>query len=101
MLALGAPEFRDASLAALSQSDGAAAAWQQALQGDPAPALAATGGDFAVAMRSASSRTVLAVDRFAIHTLCWRVVDGELRFATRADELADDDAGIDPQAIFD
>ena len=101
VLALGSPDFRDSALATLAQSESAAAAWRQALQSDPAPALAGIGGDFAVAVRSANGRTVLAVDRFAIHTLCWRVVNGELRFATRADELADDDTGIDPQAIFD
>ncbi len=43
----------------------------------------------------------LSVDRFAIHSLCYRMVDGQLRFATRADELADANTEIDPQAIFD
>jgi len=43
----------------------------------------------------------LSVDRFAIHTLCYRVVDGQLRFAARADDLADETTEIDPQAIFD
>ncbi len=43
----------------------------------------------------------LSVDRFAIRSLCYRVVDGQLRFAARADELADASTGIDPQAIFD
>ena len=44
---------------------------------------------------------MLAVDRFAIQTLCYRVVDGQLRFAERADTLADARTPIDPQAIFD
>jgi asparagine synthase (glutamine-hydrolysing) len=43
----------------------------------------------------------LSVDRFAIHSLCYRVVDGQLRYAPRADELADASTPIDPQAIFD
>jgi asparagine synthase (glutamine-hydrolysing) len=43
----------------------------------------------------------LSVDRFAIHSLCYRVVDGQLRFAPRADDLADTSTQIDPQAIFD
>lgn len=43
----------------------------------------------------------LSVDRFAIHSMCYRVVDGQLRFAARADELADASTEIDPQAIFD
>ena len=45
--------------------------------------------------------TPLSVDRFAIHSLCYRVVDGQLRSAARADELADATTPIDPQAIFD
>ena len=45
--------------------------------------------------------TDLRVDRFAIHSLCYRVVDGQLRFAPRADDLADASTEIDPQAIFD
>ncbi|MDO9195016.1 MAG: asparagine synthase C-terminal domain-containing protein [Rhodoferax sp.] len=43
----------------------------------------------------------MAVDRFAIRSLCYRVSGGQLRFAARADELADHGAEIDPQAIFD
>ncbi len=43
----------------------------------------------------------LRVDHFGIRTLCYRVVDGQLRFAARADELADSATEIDPQAIFD
>jgi asparagine synthase (glutamine-hydrolysing) len=43
------------------------------------------------------------VDRFAIRTLCWRVIDGTLHYAERADELAalPPRAEIDPQAVFD
>ena len=43
------------------------------------------------------------MDRFAIRTLCYRVIDGQLHFAARADELAalPPMAAIDPQAIFD
>jgi asparagine synthase (glutamine-hydrolysing) len=45
--------------------------------------------------------TPLSVDNFAIHSLCYRVVDGQLRSAARADDLADATTPIDPQAIFD
>lgn len=58
-------------------------------------------GDFAVGLRDGNGRTFLAVDRFAIRTLCYRVDQGKLRFAARADELADTGTAIDPQAIFD
>ncbi|MFO1268266.1 MAG: asparagine synthase-related protein [Rubrivivax sp.] len=50
---------------------------------------------------AASGRTLLAVDRFAVRTLCYRVVGGELRFAERADELAGPFDALDPQALFD
>ena len=43
----------------------------------------------------------LSVDHFAIHSVCYRVVDGQLRHAARADDLADACTQIDPQAIFD
>ena len=43
----------------------------------------------------------LRFNRFAIRSLCYRVIDGELRFAARADELADSTFEIDSQAIFD
>ncbi|MCW5632389.1 MAG: asparagine synthase [Rubrivivax sp.] len=50
---------------------------------------------------AASGRTLLAVDRFAMRTICHRVQDGRLRFAERADALAGADDALDPQAIFD
>lgn len=49
----------------------------------------------------AAANGELRVDRFAIHSLCYRVVDGQLRYAERADALADANSQIDPQAIFD
>ena len=49
----------------------------------------------------ASAKADLTVDRFGIHSLCYRVDNGQLRFAPRADELADANTEIDPQAIFD
>jgi len=99
----GTPIFRDGSLAQLARERGALAAWQSALESGPAAAAGSADGEFAVAMREPSGRTFLAVDRFAIRTLCYRIVDGELRFATRADALVDaaDSSAIDPQAIFD
>ena len=58
-------------------------------------------GDFAIGLRQPDGRVFLAVDRFAIRTLCYRLVDSQLRFAERADTLADVQPEIDPQAIFD
>ncbi len=101
LLALGAPDFADPRLTELARREGPEAAWRDVLAGDPATALARMGGDFAVGWREAGGRTVLAVDRFAIRSICWRIVDGQLRFAARADELADAGAELDPQALFD
>ena len=108
-LALGRPRFGDAALARIAAEQGAAAAWQALLarSGDDearlAAALAAVDGDFAYAGRDADGRTWLAVDRFAQRSLCWRVVDGRVHFAERADELAAlaPQAELDPQALYD
>ena len=69
--------------------------------GGIAQAAAQARGGFAVGLRTADGRTLLAVDRFAIKTLCYRIVDGELRFARDAQALRDDAAPIDPQALYD
>jgi asparagine synthase (glutamine-hydrolysing) len=102
-IASGTPRFSDPRIAALASTQGPEAAWRQALSSDPAKAVAGVQGDFAVGLREPSGRTFLAVDRFAVRTLCYRVVQGQLHFASRADALApaDAQADIDPQAIFD
>jgi asparagine synthase (glutamine-hydrolysing) len=61
------------------------------------------GGEFAVALDLPGGGTYLAVDRFAVHSLCYAVRDGRLHYATRADGLARQ-LGIrelDTQAVFD
>ena len=101
-LVVGKPLFKDARLAALAAEQGALAAWRQALSEHRAVGAAqAVGGDFAVGLQDPQGRVFLAVDRFAVQTLCYRVVDDHLRFAGRADELADAAPQIDTQAIFD
>src|SRR4051812_20608909 len=100
-LTLGSPVFSDPALAALVQAGDALAAWTAALVRGPAEAARGASGDFAVGFRDATGRVFLAVDRFAVRTLCYRLVDGELRFAARADLLADADPELDLQALFD
>jgi len=100
-IAMGSPKFSDPGLAAISASAGAIAAWREALAAGAAEAARGVSGSFAVALREDSGRVFLAVDRFAVHTLCYRIVDGTLRFSERADALADADAELDPQAIYD
>jgi asparagine synthase (glutamine-hydrolysing) len=100
-LASGTPRFSDPRLGELARTAGPLAAWQEACAKDAASAAASVTGDFAVGLRLPSGRTFLAVDRFAVRSLCYRVTDGQLHFAARADELVDAGAQVDPQAIFD
>ena len=103
--ATGAPRFARPDLNRLHLSSGAIAAWRQAFATLGTQSAASVKGEFAVALDTATGGTYLAVDRFAIHTLCYRIQGGRLRFASRADDLADNGDGtraeIDPQAIFD
>jgi asparagine synthase (glutamine-hydrolysing) len=100
-LSLGSPRFSDARLAGVASAQGPLAAWYDAVGSDAIKAAVGVTGDFAVGLRLPDGRSFLAVDSFAICTLCYRVDKGELRFAARADELADASTEIDPQAIFD
>jgi len=100
-LSLGSPRFLDAHLAGLAKAQGSLASWREAVAANAITAAAGVTGDFAVGLHEANGRTFLAVDRFAVRTICYRVDNGQLRFAARADELADTGAEIDPQAIFD
>lgn len=99
-LVSGHPRFPDSTLAKLARDEGDQAAWTQLIGRKGTKAFAEVAGDFAVAARL-DGRTFLAIDRFAMQTLCYRIVDGELRFAPRADDLADSTTEIDPQSVFE
>lgn len=64
-----------------------------------ARAVAASRGPFAMAMPLVNNRALLAVDRFAGETLCWRTQGDQLLWASRADELGGTE--IDAQALYD
>ena len=96
----GHPRFPDAETSRLAREAGDLAAWTRLIGGTGIGAFAGVAGDFAVALQL-DGRTFLAIDRFAIQTLCYRIDDGVLKFAPRANELADPTTEIDPQAIFD
>lgn len=98
---VGNAHFLDADLASLSTAQGQAAAWTAAFARFGTAAPLHVRGDFAVAVRDNAGRTLLAVDRFAIRTLCYQVARNELRYAERADELCGDVPELDPQAVFD
>lgn len=100
-LLAGHPRYVDPHLAALAASDGAEAVWRKIFAGSKPDLANSVHGDFAVGVQLPGGDAFMAVDRFAVRSLCYRVVDGRLRFALRADELADETTGIDQQAIFD
>lgn len=99
VLSLGHPRFKDSEFAALAASEGDLAAWQQAYARHGTQAPAQVGNDFAVAIDTPNGGSFLAIDKFAIQTLCYRIVDSQLRVAPRADALGATE--LDPQAIFD
>jgi asparagine synthase (glutamine-hydrolysing) len=98
---VGDVHFLDSHLAGIAAAQGAAAAWEAAFAefGTAAPLHAR--GDFAVALTDAGGRTLLAVDRFSIRTLCYRIEGSALRYAERADELAGDATELDAQALYE
>jgi asparagine synthase (glutamine-hydrolysing) len=97
----GNPRFRDRDLANVAAELGPLAAWSRAFEryGELAPVH--VDGNFAVAFQDSSGRTFLAVDRFAIHPLCYRVDGGSIAFSQRADDLAGPSPQLDTQALFD
>jgi asparagine synthase (glutamine-hydrolysing) len=99
-LCCGKPRFGDAALATQHAEQGALPAWRAALADGTRldAALASVQGDFAIGLRLGDGRDLLAVDRFAQRSLCYRLRDGRLEWAERADELGGE---IDPQALFD
>ncbi|MEO6277432.1 asparagine synthase C-terminal domain-containing protein [Roseateles sp.] len=94
--ASGSPRFAPPAADAL-------AAWRQAHAARGAACAADVGGEFAVALDLAGGGSYLAVDRFAVHSLCYAVHDGRLHYATRADVLARrlGIREIETQAVFD
>lgn len=75
--------------------------WRQLFRSSGSRAPESVTGDFAVALREADGRVFLAVDRFAIRSLCYRQIGNNIYFAERADALADSSSEIDAQAILD
>ncbi|MBP6898898.1 MAG: asparagine synthase [Burkholderiaceae bacterium] len=103
-LTAGKPRFATPAAQAAQRSQDDATAWSLALDGaDTAARLRSVQGDFAVALQRPDGSHLLAVDRFARQTLCWRIVDGCLHVAERADELARlaPAAELDLQAVYD
>lgn len=100
-LVQGHPLFGTRELVTLAENHGNLAAWQQLIAQRGPAAIKSVAGDFAFGFLNVSGCGYLAVDRFAIRSLCYRFDGRGVRFASRADDLADDSSEIDPQAIFD
>jgi asparagine synthase (glutamine-hydrolysing) len=101
---VGNPRVSDAAAGGAGSAAAALQTWQTALPSGLAALNVATAGmvgEFALGLRDAAHRRgFLAVDRFAVRSLCYRIEDGQLRFAERADELAGPGAALEPQALF-
>ncbi len=99
--ASGRPLFVDAEATQLERTHGVAAAWRAVIARHAEQAPCRVGGDFSVAWR-AGGRTFLAVDRFAVRSMCWRVDGNQLRHAERADALSTRGADqLSAQALYD
>lgn len=93
--------FASQELQRLAQDGNDLAAWELAFRRNGVDAPRFVQGDFAVALFEPDGRVFLAVDRFAVRHLCYRLKDGQLHVAERADDLAGPDAELDPQALYD
>jgi len=93
--------FTDAGLARIAADRGEESAWRAGFDRSGCDVVHLVEGDFAVYLEDARGRQFAAVDRFAIHSLCYRIERDRLQVGERADTIAGDSADIDPQAIFD
>jgi len=93
--------FSDSHIEKIARSDSTTAAWLEAYRKNGTGAPHVASGGFATAFNPEPGKTYLAVDRFSICSLCYRVKNGQLLVAERADELADLDDQLDPQALYD
>ena len=78
-LFLGNPDFSLPAKASREAERGAM--WRQLFGSTGVKAPAQVGGDFAVAFRTTDDGVFMAVDRFAIRSLCYRQVGNTLLFA--------------------
>lgn len=92
---------REVILGALGRDAAAVTRLRGANSATLAEAIDALPDGFAVGLRRNDGSTMLAVDRFAIHSICYRIAGNEIRFAERADDLAGPGAEIDSQALYD
>ena len=85
----------------ISSGNDNAAPWLALFVQHGVNAPSAVRGEFSVVIQWPNGKTFCAVDRFSIHSLCYRVTDVRLEVAERADDLADSDTELDAQALYD
>jgi asparagine synthase (glutamine-hydrolysing) len=101
-LFFGHPRFQEPDLSEISRIQGVESAWREAYRRHGPQAPNQVQGDFAVAFSPEPGKTFMAVDRFARHSLCYRVENASiLQVAARADEVAASSSSLDMQAIYD
>ena len=99
--AVGHPTFCDSHLTSLAARSGILTAWQEAVAQDATIAARQVSGDFSVGLRLPDGRSFLAVDRFAIRSLCYCIKNSQIIFSEHLDDLTDSATEVDAQAIFD
>jgi len=99
-ICFGKPRFNDSVLRRINDEQGLVAAWTEAFRQHGVKAPLDVSGEFAVVLHEPGA-TFIAVDRFSIHSLCYRIEDGRLKVAARADDLAGPGNELDPQALYD
>ena len=99
---IGSPKFDDPEAASAARASGAAAGLLHAWRKYGSNVTAHISGPYALIVADAQTGSVfLAVDRFAVHTLCYCHDGNRFSAAERADCVAGRGDQIDPQAIFD
>lgn len=99
---MGSPRFNDAGAAHIAKESGLAAGAIEVWKKFGVDLPAGLTGAYALVIVDTDKRSLfLAVDRFAVQTLCYRHDGNHFSFSDRADCVANPDDGLDPQAIFD
>ena len=99
---IGSPRFDDDQAASAVKESGPAAGFLKAWQKHDVGAVSRVRGAYAVVIVDVTRKSVfLAVDRFAIQTLCYCIDGQKLSFSDRADCVEGRGNELDPQAIFD
>lgn len=99
---IGSPRFDNTEAERAAQKSGPAAGFLSAWQSHGVGAVAQVSGAYAVVIVDASRKSVfLAIDRFAVQTLCYCLDGQKLSFSDRADCVEGRGKDLDPQAIFD